>query len=176
MMSDNGNAYREAIRERTLLPSYNGTERSLSQTSDSMAIDKPVIPLHMVTREQPLTDLDFVWSIERLSASFGIDYYDSNGLHHAKAKNLFIVAQDMGMSGTEFRRRVETFCRSERYPTWTAGAFFANERPQLYSYQWMCAHKDEYSAGLIGGYVVPGYDKPLWGYVAEIGDALERKC
>lgn len=153
-----------------------GTSGYDSTGEEMIPVPAAVVELCQVIPTEPLTAVDLRWWLDEATASFGMDYYNQQGVEYMKAAKVFTVAQSQKYSPVEFRNRVSKFCLSQKYPNWTVASFFEEERTRLYNYQWMCERKHEFNAGLIGGYIVPGYDKPLWGYVDEIGDALEREC
>lgn len=110
-----------------------------------------------------------------LTIAFRTDYLDPEKPEYQLARLIFQMAQQEGMGRTEFTLHMRRFLKTAKYPTWVPADFFGIGRTKLHPYIWALEHKDELNAGLIGAYIVAGYDKPLWGYVEEIGDALERR-
>ncbi len=81
---------------------------------------------------------DFTMLCKELSAAFGEDYIQPDGLAHQKAKQVFQLAIEEGMTKNDFRKTLKEFIKNQVYPNWVPGAFFKNNSSEkLYPEKWM---------------------------------------
>lgn len=131
----------------------------------------------LVADEAPMDANDLDAMLKQLSATFSHDHFEEKSLHGKRAIMTFQKAHADGWTKPEFRRRLDTFLRTQKFLTWTVADFFECSRAHVYPYSWYCQQVapptgTAANEPLIGKYRIPGVDKPVFGWKAEVGDRL----
>jgi len=151
-------------------------------TSKSLAksfLQNPSFPttglsLYVATGSEMVNGLDLDYALRQVSRAYRVDAYDEESPEFSLIGLLQTQAVADGMTGQEFRARIDRLVKTQKFPTWTPADFFEQNTPKLHPYSWFVERIAENRANkdAIAGYRVAGYNKPLFGWKCEVGDLL----